>query len=159
MTVFIVFMILILPHILDNAFDEWERLSQVNIPEEELRAMFLAHPAYMAMYERFPDAKEEFSYREGGGDTRMTVGVMNFENNNQLILNMYYYDRESEIKTNIRCNTTSHNGVATADGLFVEGFIQNTNCLESIESDNNDDNGDKDRSVETRESVITVPAP
>ena len=89
LTFFVLFLVAALPGILDSSVREWERLDKSGTGEEELRVKFSEHPAYAAMYERYPDANEEFDYY-GRGDGSMTVGVMNFETDAQLTLSMYY---------------------------------------------------------------------
>ena len=148
-TFFTLFLVAALPSILENSVDQWERLDKSNNSEEELRAKFVEHPSYMAMYERFPDAKEEISYH-GRGNGNMKVGIMNFENNNQLILDLYYNDYEDKVNANAYCNTNSDRNRMNADGLFAEDFIRNTDCLE-VKDDNDDEQ------VETQGTVTMLP--
>lgn len=148
-TFFILFLVAALPSILENSIDQWERLDKSDNSEEELRAKFVEHPSYKAMYERFPDAKEEISYH-GRGNGNMKVGVMNFESNNQLILDLYYNDYEDKVNANAYCNTSSDRNRMHADGLFAEDFIRNTNCLELKGDDN-------DKQAETQGTVTTLP--
>ena len=130
MTVFVLFLISVLPYILEYSIDEWERLDRDDASEEEeLRVKFAEHPAYVAMYERFPDAKEEYSYL-GGNDGWMIVGVMNFDSGNQLVLHMYHDNYENKVNINAYCNARSDSDRQDTEGLFVEDFIRNTNCLE-----------------------------
>ena len=128
-TVFVLFLIAVLPNILEHSINQWERLGGSDISEEELHAMFVEHPSYVAMYERFPDAKEEFSYH-GGSNGMMTVGVMNFENGNQLVLDMHHDGHADRVEVNVRCQTDSDRHRLYADRLFAEDFIRNTDCLE-----------------------------
>lgn len=120
-----------LPHLIEN--DQWERIGGENISEEELLKKFQNHNAYIAFYDRFPDAQEDYRhYKYGGGE--MQVGVINFEKNNSLTLNLNYNDRDESIYANIRCDTNEdRNRDLRADNLFVMEFIEKTNCLE-IES-------------------------
>ena len=97
-----------------------------------MRVKFSEHPAYAAMYERYPDANEEFDYY-GRGDGSMTVGVMNFETDAQLTLSMRYDSHRDSIRADARCSTPSdHRDV---DGLFAEDFIRATDCLEPVGGD------------------------
>ena len=129
-TFFILFLIAALPSIIENSGNQWERLDNQNRSEEELKKRFQEHPAYQSMYERFPDAKEELSYR-GGGNGNMRVGVMNFETNRQLILDMYYNDYEDRVIANVNCIGNDEGGMH-ADSLFAEDFIRKTDCLDVI---------------------------
>lgn len=132
MTFFFLFLYAALPSIIENSANQWERLDRSNNSEDELRAKFMEHPAYKAMHERFSDAREEMSYH-GGGNGNMRVGVMNIENGNQLILDMYYNNYEDKVGANVHCNVNSPKSM-NADGLFAVDFIKNTDCLE-IESE------------------------
>ena len=129
-TFFILFLIAALPSIIESSVDQWERLDKNDNSEEELRIKFQEHPAYTAMYERFPDAKEEITYH-GRGNGNMRVGVMNFENNHQLILDLHYNSYENKVNANAHCNTNFDRHRMNADGLFAEDFILNTNCLDA----------------------------
>ncbi len=132
LTFFVLFLVAALPSILDNSIREWERLDKSGTGEEELRVKFSEHPAYAAMYERYPDANEEFDYYERG-DGSMTVGVMNFETDAQLTLSMRYDSHRDSIRADARCSTPSdHRDV---DGLFAEDFIRATDCLEPVGGD------------------------
>ena len=132
LTFFVLFLVAALPGILDSSVREWERLDKSGTGEEELRVKFSEHPAYAAMYERYPDANEEFDYY-GRGDGSMTVGVMNFETDAQLTLSMYYDRHRDSIRADTRCSTPSdHRDI---DGLFAEDFIRATDCLEPVGGD------------------------
>lgn len=130
-TFFSLFLIAALPSILENSVNQWERLDRSANSEEDLVKKFQQHSAYKAMYERFPDTREEMNYR-GGGRGDMKVGVMNFENGNQLILNLYYNDHEDKVNAHVNCNSNSPRNM-NADGLFAEDFIQNTDCLDIVD--------------------------
>ena len=132
LTFFVLFLVAALPSILDNSVREWERLDKSDTGEEELRVKFSEHPAYAAMYERYPDANEEFDYYERG-DGSITVGVMNFETDAQLVLSMRYDSYRDSIRADARCSTPSdHRDV---NGLFAEDFIRATDCLEPVGGD------------------------
>ncbi len=133
-TVFVLFLIAAVPSILENSVRDWERLDRGTHSEEELRAKFAEHPSYEAMYERFPDAKEDFTHY-GRGDGSMRVGVINFENNNQLILELDYHDHGDKVRARAYCETESDRDGLYADSLFAEDFIRNTDCLELTDGD------------------------
>ena len=125
---FSLFLYSFLPHLIEN--DQWERLDGADISEEELLKKFQQHDAYLAFYERFPDAKEDYRYdKRGRGE--MQVGVVNFEKNNTLTLSLNYNHRDEDINANVRCETNEdgHRNLR-ADNLFVVDFIKQTNCLE-----------------------------
>ena len=127
-TFFVLFLFAAIPGIIQNSIQQWEQLDNQSKSEEELKAKFEKHAAYQAMYERFPDAKEELTYH-GGGNGNMRVGVMNFETNKQLILDMYYNSYEDRVTAAVNCIGNNSEGMNT-DTLFAEDFIKNTNCLD-----------------------------
>ncbi len=74
---------------IQNSFHDWERtIGGFEESDEKLMNMFTSHPAYLAFYETYPDAKEEFQNRNRGNGN-LNVGVMNFETGDQIILDMY----------------------------------------------------------------------
>jgi hypothetical protein len=131
-TFFVLFLFAAIPGIIQNSIQQWEQLDSQSKSEEELKAKFQNYAAYLAMYERFPDAKEELTYH-GGGNGNMRVGVMNFETNKQLILDMYYNSYEDRVTANVNCIGNNSEGMNT-DTLFAEDFIKNTNCLDVTDS-------------------------
>lgn len=132
-TVFILLMISILPFILEQSMNQWERLDRNPSSKEELRAMLVEHPSYAAMYERYPDAKEEFTYHAGNHGS-LSVGVMNFDTNNKLRLNLNYDEYNDSVNAYARCDSDTDRHVSSADGLFVEDYIRNTKCIEWTDS-------------------------
>lgn len=127
---FVLFLIVAVPHMLDDALDRWEKMGAPDdAAEQELRTKFQEHPAYKAMYERFPDAKEELEYYSNQGQIK--VGVMNFETNSNLILHMDYTEWRDTITIHAECVTNSEVTSKSADSLFVEDFIKRTDCVDA----------------------------
>jgi len=131
-TLFSLLLFAVLPSIIQNAGSDWEQIVNSGYQsDEKLLAIFESHPAYIAMYETYPDAKQELNSR-GRGNGILQVGIMNFETNNQLVLEMYHDKRNDSINVNARCHTMNDERNLYADGLFTEDFIKNTNCLDII---------------------------
>ena len=129
-SVFALFLISFLPFVIGNAGNAWERLGDTGRSDGETLAKFQEHPAYVAMYERFPGAVEKVEYHEGGGS--MEVGAMNFENNGQLVLHMYAYS--NDVSADATCMNDAMGRQTHVDDLFVESFIRNTDCLDAVPS-------------------------
>lgn len=127
-TVFGLFLFSILPHIIENSWRDWERLDEGDASSDEIYAKMTAHPAYLAMYEVYPDAKEEFTYNDKWS-ARLQVGIMSFETQNKLMLNLDYSDYNGKTDAYVRCNTDEDRPRMDADGLFAEDFIRNVDCL------------------------------
>ena len=132
-SVFALFLISFLPFVIGNTGNEWERLGDTGRSDGVVLAKFQEHPAYMAMYERFPGAVEKVAYREDGGGS-MEVGTMNFENNGQLVLHMYYV-YSNDVSADVTCMNDAKGRQTHINDLFAESFIRNTNCLDTVPSD------------------------
>ena len=135
-TIFGMFLYSILPHMIQNSSNDWERaIGGMSETDEKVLALFEAHPAYIAFYEIYPDAKQELNSR-GRGDGNLQVGIMNFDTGNQLLLEMYYDKWNDSVHVNVRCNVMDDNGDRHrnlhADGLFTEDFIRNIDCLDVL---------------------------
>lgn len=124
-----IFLFMTIPGMIQH--NQWDEIDMLDITEEELIELFQGEPAYVAFYEKFPEAKEEFNQHKYGG-SEMTVGITNFENNHMLRLNMNYNNDEGKVWVNVWCETNSDRH-SNADGLFAIEFIQNTKCLEDSE--------------------------
>ena len=126
---------------IENSSNDWERAigGTTTNSEEDLMALFTAHPAYIAFYETYPDAKEEFENRNRGNGN-LSIGVMNFETGDQIVLDMYYDKRDDRMNTNVRCNIMGEedrrNDNFRAEGLFAEDFIRNVDCLDILSLNN-----------------------
>ena len=129
-SVFALFLISFLPFMIGNAGNAWERLGDTGRSDGETLAKFQEHPAYVAMYERFPGAVEKVEYHEGGGS--MEVGAMNFENNSQLVLHMYIFS--NDVHADATCMSDAKDGQTHINDLFAESFIRNTDCLDTVPS-------------------------
>lgn len=117
-TLFILLLIMVVPNLAqDTGF--------VDRTDGELLEMFTAHPAYSAMYERFPGASEEFeAYGRGEGSLR--VGMIDFESGTQLILYMNVHGRS--VYVSVECIYIEEPRVVV-DGLFAVEYIGITDCL------------------------------
>ncbi len=128
-TLFALLLVSALPGVYQNTVHEWESLDEGFISEEGARAMFEEHSAYVAMYERFPDASEKFSYN-GRNNAEMMVGKMNFENNHSLTLDLHYSSNRENVRAFVHCNIPDGPHNKSANDLFAEDFIRDTDCLE-----------------------------
>jgi len=164
-TIFALFMYSILPHIIQNSSNDWDRaIGGIAASDDKILELFEVHPAYIVFYEIYPDAKQELGNRHRG-DGNLQVGIMNFDTNNQLVMDMYYDKWADSIRVNVRCNIMdengNHNRNLSADGLFVEDFIRHTSCVSGAVFTDFDDNSSMnstDSHYETREleGVITI---
>ena len=129
-SVFALFLYSFLPHLIQN--EQWDNIKGFSMTDEELLAEFQATPAYIAFYEKYPDAKEELNNRRHGGE--LQVGIANIEKGNFLKLNLYYNEYDDRINVNVSCQTPDNRENLHSDGLFAIDFIKQTECL-NLETD------------------------
>lgn len=120
-----------IPNVIYNS--GWENIDRGELTAEALGEVFAEHPAYIAMYERFPDAVEEITpnTHNRGGDIR--VGHINLETGNSLILNMWYGGAGRSLHGQVVCNVSDPDSASQNlhhDLLFAANFIKSTTCLE-----------------------------
>lgn len=117
-TLFVLLLVVVVPGLVQDT-------DFVDRTDGELLEMFTAHPAYSAMYERFPGAAEEFeAYGRGEGSLR--VGVIDSESGTQLILYMNVHGRN--VYVSVECIDIEEPRVVV-DGLFAVEYIGITDCL------------------------------
>lgn len=134
LSIFVLFLYSFLPNIINN--NDWDNFDSTNLTKEELLEKYQKHPAYVAFYERFPDAKEEFNFNPKRHDGNIQVGVANFEKANTLKLDMRYNKYDDSIFVSINCFTNNGKNQSTnTNGLFVVDYIEQTNCLELTADD------------------------
>lgn len=114
---------------------DWDNLDSLPLTEDAMLEKFQAHPTYAVFYEKFPDASEKLDYDQNQRNSSFKVGIRNFDNGIELILQMHYNTRNEVVNANIRCDVkenivnTSHSKLY-ANELFVKEFIEQTNCLD-----------------------------
>ena len=132
-TIFALFLFSILPHIIENSERDWKRIIGGGFTEEELKVMFYAHPAYTVFKEKYPDASESFeTWNRGEG--RLNLVMYNYENLNEIRLDISYDSHRENIRVNVSCQVhipgtdrDMHRGM---EGDGVADFIDKVNCLE-----------------------------
>ena len=97
------------------------------VSKEVVLAKLQEHPAYVAMYERFPDAAEEFVERRNMAS--LNVGVMDFDVGNQLVLHLHYEGYDDRVDVEVECRGGSPDLRQLIHGLFAEDFIRVTDCV------------------------------
>ena len=120
-SMFILFLISFVPHLGDER-------NLGSLDREEALALLQADPAYVAMYERFPEAVERFTHSERNNG-EMEVGVRNPDTATSLVLRMYTYAVGISHIT-VTCEDGAGGHGESVDGLFAAEFIKTTDCLE-----------------------------
>lgn len=125
-TLFTLFLLMLVPMVVMSS-DPW----MMNIDtrsNEELMEVFAEHPAYLAIYERFPDAKEEFEGNTNTGGGSLRVGVANLETGAQLILHLSTH--QHNMHAHAECIQGNEGPIVSIDSLFVAEYISSTACIE-----------------------------
>ena len=123
-TIFAIALYAIVPGILHiNNSEDFEKT------DDEVMKIFQNDPAYVAIYERFPNAVEELENDSRGAS--LQIGVADFEKgdnmiNLELILNRYNGFVERHVFVVLM---TLKNSFHPASGPLAIEFIKTTNCL------------------------------
>ncbi len=103
--------------------------------DEELEKIFLESKEYQSFVERFPDHDREFS--RDYHSAQFSVGAMNIDSGNQLIMDMYLYGYSgSRMEKNIHCELSEDvDGeydirMMHVNGVMVKSLIETTKCLD-----------------------------
>lgn len=130
-TVFGMFLFVSLPGLIEYNGAEWERILNDNEIENEFLSMFESHKSYIAMYEKYPNATQEYTSNERG-EGHLSVAVMNYETNNHLTLNLSFYSHNNNIQSHVMCYNADDDNTQYIDSPLDEDFIRNGNCLDVI---------------------------
>ncbi len=126
-TVFVAFVIMAFAPYLSNMVEDWKRtfvLSDVEYYEK-----FQNHPAYLAFYEKYPDATELFLPEKGGAS--LYVSIEDSTPYGKLELRMIYNTYYDDLSVEVLCDTVDDNLYPTyAHGSSIFAYIENSKCLE-----------------------------
>lgn len=111
-SIFILFVISIMPHIVNQIENQWDDVLPGK-SDEELKAMFYETESYNAFINKYPENGEYFdSYGNGGG--RLEINAMNFESYQTLRLELEYPKRNDSVREYVECY--SNNDLAVTMG-------------------------------------------
>lgn len=121
-----------LPNLIINGTQDVDNYDHI-LSEEELLVLFESQPAYIAMYEKYPDAQQKLdTYIDG--DAELRVGKINFKTNIELVLVMDYGERDRMVWIKIECSNTINGYKSFSAGLFADDYIRNGKCFEPLDS-------------------------
>ncbi|MDH5463468.1 MAG: hypothetical protein OEW49_04085 [Nitrosopumilus sp.] len=127
-SIFVLFVISIMPHIMNQIENNWDDV----IPgksNEELKAMFYETESYKTFVSKYPENGEYFdSYGNGGG--RLEVTAMNFESYNTLRLELDYNKRTESIREEANCYNQIDERNYHIRGTLATQFIEKIPCLD-----------------------------
>ncbi len=131
-TIFVLFLYTILPHIIENSSRDWERALGNSMTEEDLKALFYAEPAYLIFKEKYPDAIESYDERRNG-EGRLNLVMYNYTNFNEIRLDIDYNRYSENVDVRVNCqvqipgNDRQMHRDAQGDGAV--DFIEKMDCL------------------------------
>lgn len=126
-TVFSLFLLSIVPHLVDQFDREWGMNS---ISEEEVLEKLQRTDSFQTFIEKYPDHGVYFDPNRNGG--RLTLTAMNFETFNQLNLELRYSvnDGYRELREDVSCSNNLKNFDYRIRGTLASQFIEKVNCLD-----------------------------
>lgn len=131
-TIFVLFLYSILPHIIENSSRDWDRALGNSMTEEDLKALFYAEPAYLIFKEKYPDAIESYDERRNG-EGRLNLVMYNYTNFNEIRLDIDYNRYSENVDVRVNCqvqipgNDRQMHRDAQGDG--AADFIEKMDCL------------------------------
>ena len=128
---FAMFLFMVLPSMIENTVEQWERILGPQLSEDDIKAMFYEHPAYLAFVERYPDTGENFEMRNNRYAS-LTLSVYNYDTNNNLNLYMNWHQHDKRLDITAECELylDENRRDQRVEGGLAAGFIKNTKCIE-----------------------------
>ncbi len=131
-TIFVLFMYTILPHIIENSSRDWERAMGNSMTEDDFKALFYAEPAYQIFKEKYPDAIESYENRRNG-EGRLNLVMYNYTNFNEIRLDINYnrYDESVNVRVNCQVQIPGNERQMHRDAQDsgAADFIEKMDCL------------------------------
>ena len=143
-SIFVLFVISIMPHIIDQMNNRWDDVLPGK-SNDELKAIFYETESYKAFNNKYPENGEYFRpYGDGRGSLEVTA--MNFESYNTLRLELEYDKKTDSVREDVSCNNQIDNLNLYIRGTLATQFIEKIDCLDGsgiIDAPSNlvDDNG------------------
>lgn len=126
--VFVLFLISILPHIVDVLERDWVNV----IPsksEQEIKEILYEHESYKIFVNKYPEYGEYYR-SHGGGSGSLEVMAMNFETYNILSLELNFNNNAESINEQVRCFNDNLDYNYHVRGSLAKQFIEKVSCLE-----------------------------
>lgn len=126
--VFVLFLISILPHIVDVLERDWVNV----IPsksEQEIKEILYNHESYKVFVNKYPEYGEYYR-GHGGGSGSLEVMAMNFETHNTLSLELNFNNNAESINEQVRCFNDNLDFNYHVRGSLAKQFIEKVSCLD-----------------------------
>lgn len=132
-TVFAMFVIIAIPHMIQDAGRQWEEVfDSMGVSSyktsEELEAFFQADPGYILFKEKYPDSGDNFRFH-GQGRGNMEISAMNFENYNLLRFQINDDRGNHKLYYEAHCQNNLHDRNIRVSGELSITFIEKIDCL------------------------------
>ncbi|MCH9657421.1 hypothetical protein K0U27_01780 [archaeon] len=127
-SIFILFVISITPHIMNQLQNDWEDILPGK-SDEELKTLFHETESYKAFVNKFPDHGMWFN-SHGNGEGRLELTTMNFESLNTMRLELDYDRRSESVSEEINCFNQKDERNYRIRGSLASQFIEKIQCLD-----------------------------
>lgn len=126
---FALFMIIALPHMIQDSGRQWEETFGSKKSSEEIKYLFYHTESYKAFLENYPNAGEYYRY-QGNGEGRMEITAMNFETFNTLLLELNFNRYDESVYEEISCFNHANDIRHQVRGTITKQFIEESKCLD-----------------------------
>lgn len=126
-SIFVMFTISIMPHIINEIENHWEYTLPVK-SDEEIKKLFYETTSYKSFNVKYPE-NGEYYHLHGNGHGTLEVAAMNFESYNVLRLTLEYDRRSDSIEEYISCENQKNDQYYFLRGTLATQFIEKVDCL------------------------------
>jgi len=126
-SIFVLIVISIMPHIIDQINDRWNKV--IPLSKQEIMEKFENTESYILFVEKYPDHGRYIDLDRNGG--RIELTAMNFETFNELRLELRYYKNHGndDVREEISCSNDLKDVYYQIRGSLASQFIEKVNCL------------------------------
>ncbi len=124
----LIFSIPQLPNAIDRIEDMYYESEFIGLPKSEMLQRFENHTAYVTFVEKYPEPSINFEYHNGESGN-MELDVMNFENYNELRLNISYNHHNEYFRIHVVCHNQLIDQHIDFDHELATQYLINANCL------------------------------
>lgn len=126
---FALFLIIALPHMIQDSGRQWEEAFGSKKSSEEIKSILYQTESYKAFLEYYPNAGEYYRY-QGNGEGRMEITAMNFETFNTLLLELNFNRYDESVYEEVSCFNHDNDMRHQVRGTITKQFIEESKCLD-----------------------------
>lgn len=124
-SIFILFVISILPYIVDQIRDNWDEI--LPISKEEVLQKFYKTESYQAFIKKYPQNGRYIDIDDNRG--RLEISAMNFETLNVIRLELRYYSSDDNVREEVICSNDKYDMNYRVRGSLAVQFIEKVECI------------------------------